>query len=231
MTPSLPYRNRAAAGRALAEQLNASHRWRNPLVLGLPRGGVPVAAEVAAALDSDFDVLIVRKIGLPWQPELAMGAIASGGICLRNGPVIRAAGVSDDDFMEAAHREREELKRRERRYRGNRPLPAMAGRTVILVDDGLATGSTMRAAIAAVRAFHPAEVVVAVPVGAADSVTELEALAEDVVCLATPEPFGAIGAFYEDFSQTRDEEVETLLAAAFSRNANSTPAGARDHEA
>jgi predicted phosphoribosyltransferase len=107
----------------------------------------------------------------------------------------------------------------------------MAGRTVILVDDGLATGSTMRAAIAAVRAFHPAEVVVAVPVGAADSVTELEALAEDVVCLATPEPFGAIGAFYEDFSQTRDEEVETLLAAAFSRNTNSTPAGARDHEA
>jgi len=211
--------------------MKASHRWRNPLVLALPRGGVPVAAEVASALESDFDVLIVRKVGLPWQPELAMGAIASGGIYIRNEPVIRAAGVSDDEFMEAAHREGEELKRRERRYRGNRPLPAMAGRTVILVDDGLATGSTMRAAIAAVRAFHPAEVVVAVPVGAADSVTELEALAEDVICLATPEPFGAIGAFYEDFSQTRDDEVEALLSRGYARSVSTTAVGTRNHEA
>ena len=219
MHPQLPFRDRVAAGRALAAQLGSSHRWRRPLVLGLPRGGVPVAAEVAAALDADLDVMIVRKVGLPWQPEVAMGAIASGGICIRNGPVMRATGVSEDDFLEAAHRERQELKRRELLYRGDRPLPSMAGRTVILVDDGLATGSTMRAAIAAVRNFHPAELVVAVPVGAADTVDELRGLAEEVICLATPEPFGAVGAFYDDFSQTRDEEVEAILKAAGTRTA------------
>lgn len=210
----LPYRDRIAAGRALAARLKSSHRWRHPLVLGLPRGGVPVAAEIAAALDADLDVLIVRKVGLPWQPEVAMGAIASGGIFIRNATVLRAARVSDEEFLDAARRERRELERREVLYRGGRPLPPMAGRTVILVDDGLATGSTMRAAIAAVRGFHPAEVVVAVPVGAADSVAEMRGLAEEVVCLANPEPFGAVGAFYEDFSQTGDEEVAALLRAA-----------------
>ena len=219
----LPYRDRVAAGMALGARLKSSHRWKRPLVLGLPRGGVPVAAQVAAALDADLDVLIVRKVGLPWQPEVAMGAIASGGIFIRNAPVLRAARVSDDEFLEAAHRERRELARRELLYRGDRPLPSMAGRTVILVDDGLATGSTMRAAIAAVRGFHPAEVVVAVPVGAADSVAEMRGLTEEVVCLATPEPFGAVGAFYEDFTQTRDEEVAELLRAAAART--------RDHEA
>jgi putative phosphoribosyl transferase len=231
MTPRLPYRNRIAAGRALAEHLKTSYRWRNPLVLGLPRGGVPVAAEVAAALDADLDVLIVRKIGLPWHPELAMGAIASGGVCIRNGPVIEMSGVSDDDFLEAAQRESVELKRRERRYRGDRPPAAMAGRTVILVDDGLATGSTMRAAIAAARKFHPAEVVVAVPVGAAGSVAELRGLAEEVVCLATPEPFGAIGAFYDDFSQTGDAEVGAILEAAFSKSRTARIHGINHDEA
>jgi predicted phosphoribosyltransferase len=230
MTPRLPYRNRIAAGRALATQLMKSHHWQRPLVLGLPRGGVPVAAEVAAALDADLDVMIVRKIGLPWQPEVAMGAIASGGICIRNGPVIRATGVSEDDFMEAAHHEREELRRRERRYRGDHPLPSMAGRTVILVDDGLATGSTMRAAIAAVRKLHAEEVVVAAPVGAADTVADLQGLAEEVICLATPELFGAVGAFYDDFSPTRDEEVEAILAIAFSRNRTAPAHAALDDE-
>ena len=230
MTPRLPYRNRTAAGKALAARLTSSHRWQQPLVLGLPRGGVPVAAEVAAALESDLDVMIVRKIGLPWQPEVAMGAIASGGICIRNGPVIDATGVSDDDFLEVARREREELKRRERKYRGDHPLPSMAGRTVILVDDGLATGSTMRAAIAAVRKLHPAEVVVAVPVGAADTVASLHGLAEEVICLATPEPFGAVGAYYDDFSQTRDEEVEAILKAAFARPRNAPVHAAHDDE-
>jgi predicted phosphoribosyltransferase len=210
----LPYLDRADAGKALAARLKSSHRWRHPLVLGLPRGGVPVAAEIAEALDADLDVLIVRKVGLPWQPEVAMGAIASGGIFIRNATVLRAARVSDDEFLDAARRERRELERREFLYRGGRPLPPMAGRTVILVDDGLATGSTMRAAIAAVRGFHPAEVVVAVPVGAADSVGEMRGLAEEVICLATPEPFGAVGAFYEDFSQTGDGEVSALLRAA-----------------
>ena len=218
-----PYRDRVAAGMALGARLKSSHRWKRPLVLGLPRGGVPVAAQVAAALDADLDILIVRKVGLPWQPEVAMGAIANGGIFIRNAAVLRAARVSDDEFLEAARRERRELERREVLYRGDRPLPPMAGRTVILVDDGLATGSTMRAAIAAVRGFHPAEVVVAVPVGAADSVAEMRGLAEEVVCLATPEPFGAVGAFYEDFSQTRDEEVAEFLHAAAVRT--------RDHEA
>ena len=199
----------------MAAQLKTSHHWKRPLVLGRPRGGVLVAAEVAAALDADLDVMIVRKIGLPWQPEVAMGAIASGGICIRNGPLIQASGVSEDDFREVAHRERAELTRRERRYRGDHTLPSMAGRTVILVDDGLATGSTMRAAIAAVRQLHPADVVVAVPVGAADTVADLQGLAEEVICLATPEPFGAVGAFYDDFSPTRDEEVEAILATAF----------------
>jgi putative phosphoribosyl transferase len=230
MSPHLPYRDRLAAGRALAAQLKSSHHWQRPLVLGLPRGGVPVAAEVAAALDADLDVMIVRKIGLPWQPEVAMGAIASGGICIRNGPVIRATGVSDDDFLEVARQEREELKRRERRYRGDHPQPPMAGRTVILVDDGLATGSTMRAAIAAVRKLHPAEVVVAVPVGAADTVADLKGLAEEVVCLAIPEPFGAVGAFYDDFSPTRDEDVEAILAAGFSRKRLAPAHAAPDDE-
>lgn len=231
MNASLPYRNRVAAGRALGQQLKISHRWRNPLVLALPRGGVPVAAEVASALDCDFDVLVVRKIGLPWQPELAMGAIASGGTCIRNAPLIRAAGVTDDEFLHAAHAEREELRRRERRYRGSRPLPAMAGRTVILVDDGLATGSTMQAAIAALRSFHPAEVIVAAPVGAADTVTMLEALAEEVVCLATPEPFHAVGAYYDDFSPTRDDEVESIIAKFFAKKSQKMLAGAPYHEA
>lgn len=223
MTPRLPYRDRIAAGRVLAAHLKSSRRWHQPLVLGLPRGGVPVAAEVADALEADLDVLIVRKVGLPWDPEVAMGAIASGGICIRNVTVMRAAGASDDDFMEVAHREREELKRRERRYRGDRPLPSMAGRTVILVDDGLATGSTMRAAVAAVRTFHPEEIVVAVPVGAEDAVTALGALVEELICPATPEPFDAIGAFYEDFSTTGDDEVEALLNEAFART-RTTPA-------
>ena len=215
MKTRLPYRDRIAAGRELADHFDAGHRWRNAVVLGLPRGGVPVAAEVATALGAELDVLVVRKIGLPWQPELAMGAIASGGICVRNESVIRATGVSDEDFDEVARAEREELKRRERRYRGERPLPVLAGRPVILVDDGLATGSTMRAAVAAVRAFDPAEVAVAVPVGSDEAVASLQRIADEVICPATPEPFGAIGAFYDDFSQVGDDEVEAILQEAY----------------
>ena len=214
---NLPYRNRHEAGRKLARHLVELAAWEDPLALALPRGGAPVAAEVAVALNAELDVLVVRKIGLPWQPEVAMGAIASGGICVRNEAVVHALGISDRDFDRVMREEKAELRRRERRYRGDRGPIRIQNRTVIVVDDGLATGSTMQAAVAALREADPLRILVAVPVGARESVEVLRRDADEVICPETPEPFGAISAFYDDFSQVSDGEVETLLAAARKR--------------
>ncbi len=210
----LPIPDRQAAGRALAEALGKYAGRDDVIVLALPRGGVPVAAEIAKALDAPLDVMLVRKLGAPWQPELAMGAIASGGIRVMNPEVVRGLGVSREAVEQVAREELEELERRERAYRGDRPWPDLAGRCVILVDDGLATGATMQAAIEAVRAQEPACIVVAVPVAPPDTVRALEPLVDEVICLFQPEPFMAIGQWYRDFSQLTDAEVKALLAEA-----------------
>jgi predicted phosphoribosyltransferase len=184
------------------------------LVLALPRGGVPVAFEVARALGAPLDVFLVRKLGVPGHEELAMGAIATGGVRVVNEAVVRELGIGGEVIDAVAGRERAELERRERAYRGERPAPEVRGRAVILVDDGLATGSTMRAAALAVRRQEPERVVVAAPVAARATCAELLAEVDDVVCAATPEPFYGVGRWYEDFSQTTDEEVRELLARA-----------------
>jgi predicted phosphoribosyltransferase len=184
------------------------------LVLALPRGGLPVAFEVARALRSPLGVFLVRKLGVPGHEELAMGAIATGGVCVVNEAVVRELGIGGEAFEEVAARERTELERRERAYLGDVPAPEARGRTVILVDDGLATGSTMRAAATALRRQGPERVVVAVPVASRETCEELRAEVDEVVCAETPEPFRGVGRWYEDFSQTTDEEVRELLAKA-----------------
>jgi Predicted phosphoribosyltransferases len=181
------------------------------MVLALPRGGVPVGFEVATALDSPLDVFVVRKLGLPWHEELAMGALARGGVRILDEDLIRAAGVSEEDVQRVTATEQRELERRERQYRGARPFPNLTGKTVILVDDGLATGYTMRAAVAALRQEGPARVIVAVPVAARETCAAFRDIADDIVCAVTPEPFHAVGLWYEDFSQTTDDEVRDLL--------------------
>jgi predicted phosphoribosyltransferase len=206
------FRNRTDAGRQLAAKLAAYTNRPGVLVLALPRGGVPVACEVARALGAPLDVFLVRKLGVPGYEELAMGAVATGGVRVLNDEIVRGLGISDHEIDAAAARELQELARRERLYRGDRPLPDIAGRTVILVDDGLATGATMRAAIAAVRQQQPARIVVAVPTASPDTCEVLKAEADDVVCAMTPEPFLAVGHWYEDFTQTTDDEVRELLA-------------------
>ena len=211
------FRDRAAAGRALAERL-ARYRGAPKLrVLGLPRGGIPVAYEVAVALDAPLDVFVVRKLGVPGQEELAMGAIASGGIRVVNQDVVGHFGIDAAAMERVAAVEQAELERREAAYRGGRPPADVAGATVILVDDGLATGSTMRAAVAAVRQQGPAKVVVAVPVAAPSTRDAFAREVDDIVTVATPDPFLAVGRFYEDFEQTEDEEVHDLLARAARR--------------
>jgi putative phosphoribosyl transferase len=208
-----PFRDRADAGRRLAGMLRDLAHRDDLLVLGLPRGGVPVAHEVARALGAPLDVFVVRKLGLPGHDELAMGAIASGGVRLVNEDVVSAFGVTIDEIARVTAREERELERRERLYRGeDRAPPLVAGRTVLLVDDGLATGASMRAAVEAVRAQHPRAIVVAVPVAPAETCDALRAAADDVVCAMTPEPFDAVGLWYDDFRQTTDEEVHALLA-------------------
>ena len=206
-----PYADRRDAGRALAARLREYAGRADVIVLALPRGGVPVGFEVASALGAPLDVFVVRKLGTPGHPELAMGAIASGGIRVLNDEVVGAVGVSSEHIDTVARREQVELERREALYKEGRPSPALDGRVVILVDDGLATGSTMRAAVQAVRQRRPARVIVAVPVGAPDTCAELASIADDVVCARTPAPFSAVGLWYEDFTQTTDDEVRALL--------------------
>ena len=208
------FEDRTEAGRRLAAGL-AGYSGRSDLVvLALQRGGVPVAYEVARALDAPLDVFLVRKLGVPGQPELAMGALASGGVRVLNEDVIRALCIPEAAIDEVARREQAELQRRELAYRDGRSAPEVEGRTAILIDDGLATGSSMRAAAAALRAKRPARIVVAVPVAAAETCAELEAEVDEVVCLRTPEPFYAVGLWYDDFEQTTDDEVRDLLARA-----------------
>ncbi len=210
------FRDRHEAGQRLASQLR-DLADRDSVVLALPRGGVPVGFEVARALNISLDVLVVRKLGTPGQEELAMGAIGPGGVQVLNWDVVDACAVSPQQIDAAAVREARELERREQRYRGNREQVELRGRTVILVDDGLATGSTMRAAIAAVRRQKPKKVVVAVPVAARSTCAEIQEEADDMVCLYTPLQFHAVGQWYQDFSQTPDEEVRELLERAGER--------------
>ena len=206
--------DRAAAGQALGDALRGRWRGESPVVLGLPRGGVPVAAGVAAALSAPLDVLVVRKLGVPGQPELAMGAVAGGGVQVLNPSVIRELGISSAVVERVTAAEQAEVARRERAYRGDRPYPSLRGRVVLLVDDGLATGATMRAAVDAVRSAEPARVVVAVPVASAEARDLVDAVADEVVCLSVPAGFGAVGLHYRDFRQTSDDEVRGLLAEA-----------------
>jgi len=205
------FRDRTHAGRVLADKLTHYAGLPNLLVLGLPRGGVPVAFEVARALNAPLDVFLVRKLGVPGQEELAMGAIASGNVRVLNDEVINGLGISNDEIEAVAEREQQELVRRERLYRGGRPEPQVRDRTVILVDDGLATGASMRAAVVALRQMKPARIVVAVPTAATETSRALEAEVDEVVCCITPEPFFGVGLWYDEFSQTTDEEVRSLL--------------------
>jgi len=222
LMPQGRFRDRRQAGQLLAQRLLHYKGQAGVIVLALPRGGVPVAYEISRALHVRLDVFVVRKLGVPWHPELAMGAIASGGVEVLNDDVVAEYGIPADVIRAVAQRETEELQRRLAQYRGTSPLPPIANHTVILVDDGLATGSTMRAAVAAVRQQSPRAVVVAVPVGATSTCEEFKAEADEIVCLRTPPDFMAVGAWYEDFSQTTDEEVRQLLADSAAQAAGPT---------
>jgi putative phosphoribosyl transferase len=216
------YRDRTHAGRELGSKLLEYADKPDVIVLALPRGGVPVGFEVAAALHAPLDVFIVRKLGVPGHEEYAMGAIATGGVRVLDERVVRATGVTRAQLDAVTAVEQRELERRERQYRGDRPPPDVAGRTAILVDDGLATGSTMRAAVEALREEGAARVVVGVPIAPPETCDAFRDIVDDIVCARTPEPFYAVGLWYEDFSQTTDEEVHELLSRppaspAFSR--------------
>lgn len=224
------FRDRYDAGRVLAAKLRHHAGRGDVLVLALPRGGVPVGYEVAAALGAPLDVLPVRKLGVPGHEELAMGAIAAGGVRVMNEAVAGPLHIPARVVAAVAAREGRELARQEQTFRGDRPPPEVRGRTVLLVDDGLATGATMRAAVAAVRRLDPARVVVAVPVGSAQTCADFEAEADEVVCVARPEPFLAVGYWYADFSPTTDDEVRDLLARG-SDGTDSTRSGRKGIEA
>ena len=217
MPRSFIFQDRTDAGRQLAEKLLSYAGRDDVIVLALPRGGVPVAFEVAQRVRVPLDVCVVRKLGVPGHEELAMGAIASGGVRVLNEDVLYVLPDAQSIVEMVTAIEREELKRRERDYRGDRPAPEVRGRTVILVDDGLATGATMRAAAAALRQQGAAKIIVAVPVGAPITCHEIRSVADEVVCLQTPGSFMGVGQYYEDFSQTTDEEVRELLAASASK--------------
>jgi predicted phosphoribosyltransferase len=206
------FRNRTDAGRQLAEKLAAYANRPDVLVLALPRGGVPVAFELARAFGAPLDVFLVRKLGVPGYEELAMGAVATGGVRVLNDEIVRGLGISEHEIDAVVARELRELSRRDRLYRGDRPPSDVAGRTVILVDDGLATGATMRAAVQALRQQQPGRIVAAVPTASPDTCQVLKAEADDVICAITPEPFFAVGHWYDDFTQTTDDEVRELLA-------------------
>jgi len=208
------FRDRTDAGQKLAARLAKYAHRSDVLVLALPRGGVPVAYEVAEQLGAPLEVFLVRKLGVPGYEELAMGAIASGGVRVVNDDVVRQLAIPGEVIDAVAAEERRELERRERAYRNDRPPPDVKGRTVILIDDGLATGSTMRAAAAALHKLGPARIVVAVPVSAPETCDEIREEVDEVVCAVTPEPFRGVGLWYKDFSQTTDEEVRELLERA-----------------
>jgi predicted phosphoribosyltransferase len=211
------FRDRADAGRRLADALKRKISAENLYVLGLPRGGLPVAYEVAVALEAPLDVLVVRKLGAPFNPELAVGAVASGGITVYNELILSQLHLAKADLEKTLEAEQAELERRERTYRGDRPFPSLKGTTVILIDDGVATGATMRAAVDAVRAMDPAQLVVAVPTAAEDSVTRIRRSADEVVVLSTPDPYVAVGAWYDYFPQLQDTEVIEILNSAWAR--------------
>lgn len=208
------FKDRRDAGRVLARKLSAYKAQTDVIVLALPRGGVPVAYEIALALNVPLDVFIVRKLGLPGREELAIGAIASGGIRVLNNDIIRVLNVPEEVINIVARKELQELQRREHRYRGDRPAPEVRDRKVILVDDGLATGASMRAAVIGVRAQHPARIIIAVPAAAPELCDTFEFEVDEMVCGMTPEPFYGLSRWYEDFSQTTDEEVRMFLAEA-----------------
>jgi putative phosphoribosyl transferase len=208
------FRDRVEAGRVLAQRLRIAVVDSNALVLALPRGGVPVGFEVAQALHADLDVFLVRKLGVPGQEELALGAIASGGVRVLNHALIAQLGLTSTAIDQVTAREQQEIERRERLYREGRPALPVKNRSVILVDDGLATGASMLAAARAVRAQQPMRIIVAVPVASREACEEFREHVDEVVCAATPEPFYAVGVWYEDFSQTSDGEVRELLKRA-----------------
>jgi putative phosphoribosyl transferase len=211
----MPFSNRVEAGRQLAKALTA-YKQQHPVVLALPRGGVPVAAEIAASLEAPLDLVLVRKIGVPFQPELAMGAVVDGRepLVVRNENVIELTGVSEADFAAIRDQELAEIERRRKLYLGDRPHPEIKGHTAIVVDDGIATGATTRAALRALRLREPRKLVLAVPVAPTQSLTKLRDDADDIVCLEDYEDFGAIGFYYADFRQTSDTQVIELLAQA-----------------
>lgn len=208
------FRNRAEAGRALASELAAFRDLKNVVVLALPRGGVPVGYEIAHALHAPLDVLNVRKLGVPWHEELAMGALAAGGVRVLNDEVIMALGVTKEALDDVTNLQQMEIDRRERLYRRGRPAPELRGRVVIIVDDGIATGATVRAAISVVRAQSPATIVLAVPVAQASVVTELKNDVDEIVTLLSPSDLFAIGVWYDDFRQLDDADVQSILARA-----------------
>jgi putative phosphoribosyl transferase len=209
-----PFKDRRDAGRKLAQKLAAYAGQSNVLILALPRGGVPVAYEVALAINAPLDIFLVRKLGLPGREELAIGAIASGGIRVLNKDIIRMLSIPEEVINFVVKRELQELQRREKLYRGDRPFPEVRDRTVVLIDDGLATGASMRAAITGLRAQGPARIVVAVPAAAPDVCHAFQSEVDEIVCAVTPEPFYGVGRWYEDFSQVTDEEVRILLEEA-----------------
>jgi len=221
-----PFHDRTDAGQQLATRLGAYANRPDVLVLALPRGGVPVAFEVAQALGAPLDIFLVRKLGLPGQEELAMGAIASGGVTVLNSEVVDTLRIPSLLIDQVAAQEQRELERREHLYRGDRPPPDVHGKTIILVDDGLATGATMRAAVAALREQKPDRIVVTVPTAALEICAAFRDLVDEIVCAMTPDPFDAVGLWYEDFSQTTDDEVRDLLARATQNHP--TAARARD---
>ena len=206
--------DRIEAGKVLARLLTAYRQRPNLLVLGLPRGGVPVAFEISQALRAPMDIFIVRKLGVPGQEELAMGAIATGGTRVLNARVIEELGISQQVIDEATRREEQELRRRENAYRGNQPPKRIQGKTVILVDDGLATGASMYAAVLALKQQNPQQIVVAVPVAAPETCEAFTKIVDEIICAATPEPFYGVGAWYEDFSQVTDEQVREIYLEA-----------------
>lgn len=218
MIVNIPFPDRVQAGRALAERLAAEEAdWKGALVLALPRGGVPVAYEVANRLGLELDILVVRKLGTPGNRELAMGAIASGGVRVMNEDIVRYARVSPAAIDKTIEDESLELRRREQAYRGDRPRPSVQGRTVILIDDGLATGATMRAAIEAVRLQGASSITVAAPVAAPETVAQLEEMADRVICLYQPAQLYAIGRWYLNFDQTTDQQVQDLLQQSWTQ--------------